>query len=112
MHSTDRYILIEQSVNHKNTLFEQSFHCCFVAEFRPPAPKTDFQRTRNIITNWSGLISKFVLCSIRSDTVILMVDGQLWSIQFMIIITLVFITYGIRNILNSTLVCQNKYCII
>ena len=58
-HSTDRYTLIEQSVNHKNTLIEQSLHCCFVAEFRPPAPKTDFQRTRNIITNWSGLIIQY-----------------------------------------------------
>ena len=43
VHSTDRYTqVIEQSANHKNTLMEQLFHCCFVAEFRPPAPKTDF----------------------------------------------------------------------
>ena len=56
VHSTDRYTLIEQSVNHRNTLTEQSLHCCFVAELRPPASKTDFQRTRNIIPNWSGLI--------------------------------------------------------
>ena len=49
VHSTDRYTLIEQSVNHKSTLIEQSLHCCFVAEFRPPAPRTHFQRTRNII---------------------------------------------------------------
>ena len=26
--STDRYTLIEQSVNHKKTLIEQSLHCC------------------------------------------------------------------------------------
>ena len=55
---TDQYTLIEQSVNHKSTLIEQSLHCCFVAEFHPPAPRTHFHRTltRNIITNWSGLI--------------------------------------------------------
>ena len=56
VHSTDRYTLIKQSENHKNTLIEQSHHCCFVAEFRPPAPKTKLQMTRNIKTNWSGLI--------------------------------------------------------
>ena len=57
VHSTDRYTLIEQSVNHKNkTLIELSLHCCFVAEFRPPAPKTKLQMTRNIKTNWSGLM--------------------------------------------------------
>ena len=56
VYSTDRYTLIEQSVNHKSTLIEQSLHCCFVAEFRPPSPRTHFQMTTNIITNWSGLI--------------------------------------------------------
>ena len=55
VHSTDRYALIKQSQNHKNAIIEQSHHCCFFAEFRPPAPKTKLQMTRNIKTNWSGL---------------------------------------------------------
>ena len=58
VHNTDRYTLIKQSENHKNTLIEQSHHCCFVAEFRPPAPKIKLQMTRNIKTNWSGLIEE------------------------------------------------------
>ena len=71
VHSTDRYTLIEQSVNHKSTLIEQSLHCCFVAEFRPPAPRTHFQRTRNITTNWSGLILLLQVTKLLISLVIL-----------------------------------------
>ena len=49
LHSTNRYTLIEQSVNHKNTQIEQSLHCCFVAEFRPHL------KFSNRNTNQSGL---------------------------------------------------------
>jgi len=49
LHSTDQFTLIEQSVNHKNTLIEQSFYLCFVAEIYPPASgETLPHRTSNV----------------------------------------------------------------
>ena len=77
VHSTDRYTLIEQSVNHKYTLIEQSLHCCFVAEFRPPASKTKLQMTRNIKTNWSGLMEQSQYSS-EEQCSSKLIDKEIW----------------------------------